>query len=298
YNAVENAIPTSIGSSSVANAADNDGHGTHVSGIAASANPNIGVANGADLVDVKVIADSGESQLSGDPLLRGLDFVAQFAKQFNIKVVNMSLGEATSSGGVNDNTVPAADDISREIQSLESMGITVVAAAGNSYANNPVPGEGYPAVVSTISVANTWADMGAGYNFGTYSYGTQYDTWAAVEAAAQADQFSATSQRSTLSNQVVAPGMNITSDWNGSAPGKTGANLLYNTISGTSMASPFVSGLVALMQDAAHVYGGQYITDPQEVLAIIKQTSDVIPDNTVSDDRRVQISNGQLVNSK
>ena len=70
YNAVENAVPTSINSSSVANAVDNDGHGTHVSGIAASSDPTIGVAYGANLVDVKVIADSGENQLSGDPLLR------------------------------------------------------------------------------------------------------------------------------------------------------------------------------------------------------------------------------------
>jgi subtilisin family serine protease len=297
YNAVETAIPTAITSSSVANAVDNDGHGTHVSGIAASADPTIGVADGASLVDVKVIADSGEKQLSGDPLLRGLDFVQDFASQFNIKVVNMSLGEATSSGGVNLNAVPAADDISREIKTLESMGITIVAASGNSYANMPVAGEGYPAVVSTIGVANTWADNGPGYDFGTYSYGSQFDTWAAVETAAQADQFSATSQRSTLANQVVAPGMNIYSDWNGTSTDNSGSDLLHNTISGTSMASPFVAGLVALMQNAAHVYGGQYITDPNLILEIIKNTSDVIPDNTIAGDGRVPIDNGQLVSN-
>ncbi len=294
YNAVENQVPSSISSSSVSSAADNDGHGTHVSGIAASSNPNIGVAYQADLVDVKVIADSGETQLAGDPLLRGLQFVADFASQYNIKVVNMSLGESTSSGGVNDNTVPAADDISREIQTLEGLGITVVAAAGNSYANDPVPGESYPAVVSTISVANVWADTGAGYNFNTYSYGTSSDSWAAVETQAAADQFSATSQRSTLANQVVAPGMNIYSDWNGSSTDNSGSDLLHNTLSGTSMASPFIAGTVALMQQAAYTYGGRYITDPEEVLAIIKQTATVINDTTVSTDGRVPISNGQL----
>jgi hypothetical protein len=295
YNAVEDPVPTSISSSSVSSAVDNDGHGTHVSGIAASADPNIGVAYGADLVDVKVIADSGETQLAGDPLLRGLEFVADFASQYNIKVVNMSLGESTSSGGVNDNTVPAADDISREIQTLESMGITVVAAAGNSYANDPAPGESYPAVVSTISVANVWSDTGPGYDFDTYSYGTSSDSWAAEESSAQPDQFAATSQRSTLNNQVAAPGMNIISDWNGTSSGSNSSDLLLNTLSGTSMATPFVSGLVALMQQAAYTYGGRYITDPQEVLRIIQETSDVIQDPVSNyGDERVPISDGEL----
>lgn len=294
YNAVENPVPTSINASSVSSAVDNDGHGTHVSGIAASGDSSIGVAYGASLVDVKVIADNGESQLSGDPLLRGLEFVEDFASQLNIKVVNMSLGESTQNGGVNDNSVPAADDISRAIQTLESMGITVVAAAGNSYANNPTPGESYPAVVSTISVANVWADTGSGYDFNTYSYGSPYDSWAAVESSAAPDQFSATSQRSTLSNQVAAPGMNIYSDWNGSSTDNSGSDLLHNTISGTSMASPFVTGLVALMQQAAMVYGGQYITDPNEILTIIKDTATSISDPTIAGDGRVPISNGQL----
>ena len=103
YNAVED--PVSGSSVSVSNAVDNDGHGTHVSGIAASSNPAIGVAYDAKLVDIKVIADSGESQLGGDPVLRGLEWVAANYQTYNIKVVNMSLGES----GVNDNTVTTAD---------------------------------------------------------------------------------------------------------------------------------------------------------------------------------------------
>ncbi len=295
YNAVENPVPTTAPTAT--GAVDNDGHGTHVSGIAASADPDIGVAYGAKLVDVKVIADSGETQLSGDPLLRGLEFVADYASTFNIKVVNLSLGEASSAGGINSDAVPAADDISTEIGVLEGMGITVVAASGNSYANDPVPGESYPADVSTIGVANTFADDGEASDFDTYAYGTAEDTYAAVETAAAADEFNATSQRSTLANQVAAPGTDIYSDWNGSSTGDAGTDLLHNTLSGTSMATPFISGTVALMQQAAYTYGGRYITDPQEVLNIIRATADQIVDGNVTTNGRVPISDGELVSS-
>src|SRR5580704_13226184 len=74
YNAVED--PVAGATTSVSNAVDNDGHGTHVSGIAASSNPAIGVAYGAKLVDIKVIPDQNEQQLGGDPVLRGLEWVA------------------------------------------------------------------------------------------------------------------------------------------------------------------------------------------------------------------------------
>ena len=295
YNAVTTAVPAAA--STAAGAADADGHGSHVSGIAASADPDIGVAYGAHLVDVKVIADSNETQLSGDPLLRGLQFVAAYADTYNIKVVNLSLGEASTSGGINTDTVPAADDISRQINALEAMGITVVTATGNSYANDPTTGESYPAVVSTIGVGSTWADTGTAADFGTYAYGSAYDSYAAVENSAAPDRFSATSQRSQLDNMLVAPGVDIYSDWNGSSTDNSGTDLLHNTLSGTSMATPFISGTVALMQQAAFTYGGRYITDPEQVLSILRTTADPIVDGTVTDNGRVRISDGSLLSS-
>ena len=80
------------------------------------------------------------------------------ATQFNLKVVNMSAGPARREFL---DFLPRPTRSRRNSQ-LEAMGITVVSASGNSYADDPVPGASIPAVESTISVANTWATGGLG----------------------------------------------------------------------------------------------------------------------------------------
>jgi subtilisin family serine protease len=292
YNAV--ADPVNTTDVSVANAIDHDGHGSHVSGIAASSNPSIGVAYKAKLVDIRVIPDSGESQLGGDPVLRGLEWVANNYLTYNIKIVNMSLGES----GVNDNTVTAADARDAEaveIQSLQKLGITVVTASGNSYGNDPTPGASFPAVVSTISVANTWASTGQQSDFGV-PFGGAGDQYYAVDYSATADTLASTSQRSTLPNQVAAPGEDIYSTWNGTQDSSNGSDLLHNTISGTSMAAPFVSGVVALMQNAAKYFGGHYLSDTNQILQIIQQTADPIVDSNNPNNARYNSLNGATSN--
>ncbi len=290
YNAVES--PVSTPPQSPTAAIDDNGHGTHVSGIAASSNPAIGVADGAKLVDIRVIADPGESQLGGDPVLRGLEWVANNYQTYNIKVVNMSLGES----GVNLDSVSSAQSQDAEavaIQDLQKLGITVVSASGNSYANDPTPGASFPAIVSTISVANIWANSGQASDFGV-PFGEQGDNYGAIDYSATSDTFASTSQRSTLGNQVAAPGEDIYSTWNGSS-GTNTSDLLHNTLSGTSMASPFVSGMVALMQNAAFTFGGHYLS-PTQCLQIIKQTSDTIVDSNNPNNARYNLLTGAITN--
>lgn len=265
YNAVEQPLNAPVDPNFLQDAVDNNGHGSHTSGIAASSNPNIGVAYGASLVDVKVIADPGEAGIGGDALDRGLQWVAQHASQFNIKVVNMSLGFP-----VNLNFTPILDQYGADIQRLQSMGITVVSSSGNSYAQYAAPGASIPAVESTISVGNTFSDNGAGqFDFSGY-FGEQGDTFFTRQLSAGPDVFNATSQRSTLFNQIVAPGTDILSTWNSPTQ-------LYNTESGTSMSSPFVAGTVALMQQAALQFGGSYL-QPTQVLQILRNTAVTIND--------------------
>lgn len=260
---------------------DTGGDGSHVAGIAASHNPDIGVAPRANIIAIRALPQIGESVPSYyDPVANGLQWVIDHHQQFNIKVVNMSLGVYST----NINTIQAREQGQAAlIARLEGLGITVVSSSGNNYASFQAPGVETPAAFSTISVANTWsvtssfdavtARAGAGVSFGV------------VERESAVDQLAASSQRSTLPNQLATPGQQIVSSWNGTG------GVFQKTLSGTSMATPLVSGTVALMQQAAHTFGGRYLS-PSEVLAILKESGDLITDYTIASNGRVPLVRG------
>jgi serine protease AprX len=114
-------------------AGDKYGHGTHVAGLIAGNGLNrpssdsldgryIGVAPGADLINVKASDDEGNA--STLDVIDGLQFVVDHKDDFNIRVVNLSLNEATPSG-YRTNPLNAA------VEQAWNAGIAVVAAAGN-----------------------------------------------------------------------------------------------------------------------------------------------------------------------
>ena len=93
---------------------DCHGHGTHVAATAAGA--TYGIAKGASIVPVRVLACDGSGSMSG--VLAGLDWVA--ANGVRPAVVNMSLG-----GGI-------SSTLDRAVANVVSRGISVAVAAGNS----------------------------------------------------------------------------------------------------------------------------------------------------------------------
>lgn len=201
---------------------DDNGHGSHVAGtIAALDNTTgvVGVAPDAKLVAVKVLNNQGSGTWSS--VICGIDWVTAHAAQYNIKVANMSLG----GGGTSDNNCgnTNADALHQAMCNSTAAGITYVVAAGNNNADAStfVPAAYDDTLITVSALADSDGQPGGvGHSTG---YGPD-DTFA------------------TFSNygsvvDIGAPGANIYSTYKGGS---------YATLSGTSMATPHVTGSAAL----------------------------------------------------
>ena len=189
---------------------DYHGHGTHVAGIAAALDNDIGsigVAPGATLWSFKVLQADGTGTTG--MLLAGIDAVA--SKAAEIEVANMSLGFVGQSDAIDDAIANATD-----------AGVTFVVAAGNDAvdASQFSPANG-PDVVTVSAIAD-FDGLPGGLGAGT--------------CRADVDDTLADFSNFGPEVEIAAPGVCIFSTWLDDG---------YNTLSGTSMASPFVAGAVA-----------------------------------------------------
>lgn len=245
---------------------DEQGHGTHVAGTIASTNPEIGVAPDADLIALKVGGLSGSAGLSTRAIESALQWVLQNRQTYNILVVNMSFGIGFYSNP--DDSALQMYPYLDEVQALTRAGVTVVSAAGNEYDGNLRSGSSAPGIFSTL-------DVGAVYDENEGPRG--YTSWRTGEfigdRSTASDRHAYFSHRPNTGNGIFAPGTSITSTF----PGNSLADF-----PGTSMASPHVSGVVALMQEAALTFGGRYLA-PNEVRNLLISTADPIIDGDDED---------------
>ncbi|MGL5033971.1 MAG: S8 family peptidase, partial [Microcystaceae cyanobacterium] len=263
YNFVEDNSDTS----------DKNGHGTHVAGtIAQSTNNNYGVAGiayKAKIMPLKVLSDNGGGTVAD------IAEAIEFAADHGATVINLSLG-----GGGESKTLKDAIDYAY------GKGAVIVAAAGNENRNSAsYPGR-YPKVIS-VSALNATGQKAPYSNFG-----------AGVD--------------------ISAPG--------GSEEGKDG-KILQETLDptsgkavlvgfqGTSMAAPHVAGTVALIQSAqfklakwelaknsetlkkAEKLTVNDISEPSEILDILKQSSQKVQDDTFNYYGAGQLNAGEAVKS-
>ena len=106
------------------------GHGTFVAAAAAGGTgagaAYEGVAPGASLINVRVLNSIGEGTV--ESVLAGLDWVATHARQYNIRIVNLSLGTRAVESY-------KYDALCRAVRGLANSGIVVFVAAGNEGKN-------------------------------------------------------------------------------------------------------------------------------------------------------------------
>jgi subtilisin len=202
---------------------DGNGHGTHVAGTIGAKNNGTGVegvAPGVPIYSVRVLNNSGSGTWSS--VICGVDWVTGNAANKNIKVANMSLGgggsEPTGSGCSTGSALH--DAICR---SATGAKVTYAVAAGNSGddAKNFVPAA-YDEVITVSALADFNGAPGEG---------------AASTCRADEDDTFANFSNYGADVDLIAPGVCIRSTWKGGG---------YNTISGTSMASPHAAGAAVL----------------------------------------------------
>ena len=207
---------------------DGNGHGTHVASTvggtgAASGGLRKGVAPKTGLMVGKVLSDGGWGEDSW--VLAGM----VWAVNEGADVVSMSLG-----GDTDDGTSPLALAINELSASSDSL---FVVAAGNNGGNGPstVTAPGSADAALTVGAVDV-NDVMAGFS----SRGPRF-------------------RNGALKPEVVAPGVDVT------AARAAGTELgpivdeAYTTISGTSMATPHVAGLAAMIKQQHPGWDGEQI---------------------------------------
>ncbi|MCG6970717.1 MAG: S8 family serine peptidase [Gammaproteobacteria bacterium] len=178
---------------------DVQGHGTHVSGIAAAKGDNgIGIA-GVSWNSKIMPLRAGYKTITGSGLLANSDIIEAlyYGCDNGVDIVNMSFGSPTPSKALEE-----------ALEYCAAAGVFLVAAAGNSDSNAPF----YPAAyISVFSVAAANPAVTEKAHF------SNYGVWV----------------------DIMAPGSSIYS----TMPGNT-----YAYANGTSMASPYVAGMAALLK--------------------------------------------------
>jgi len=224
---------------------DDHGHGSHVAGIALgrtgitfdqgepnTAEPLQGVAPQATLIGVKVLAANGSGTFSD--VIAGIDHCADPALPGGpADVINMSLGGGFFLGACD------SEPVAQAVNAAVAAGVVVVAASGND-AN--ASGLGAPACASgAIAVAATYDSAYPNPDFPSttaFQFSNCSDSFPGV------DDLTCFSNRS-IETDVAAPGC-LTFSAERNDPSGTA----FSGKCGTSMASPHVAGLAALILDA------------------------------------------------
>ena len=218
------------------------GHGTHVAGILAAASNGfgiVGVAPNAQIVALRVLDDNGEGTAS--TIIEALQWIQNYNAahpESPIRITNNSYGT-----GSNSSQLEAAFDV------LASSGVLHIGSAGN--------------------------EGSAAGNGNNVNYPAKY---ASVVAVAALDK---NNQRASFSStgsdvEIAAPGVAILSTWkdgtNSTGPQPFAfagyAGEYFIEANGTSMASPHVAGVAALLMASDPSYTAEAVRNKMNGTAL------------------------------
>lgn len=249
---------------------DDYGHGTHVAGILAgdghdSSGTRRGIAPGASLLVEKVLDETGQGYVSN--VIAAIDYAIANRDTLGIRIINLSVASAVAESYLSD---PLALAAKRAVDA----GIVVVTAAGNQGAM----ATGEPQYGGIGSPGNApWA-ITVGASMRTAGAGARDN------AVAPFSSRGPTPLDSLAKPDLVAPGVAIESLTDPSStlfltkPAArvwgtvTTASQPYLSLTGTSMASPIVTGTIALMLQANPAL------TPNLVKAILEYTAETRPE--------------------
>ncbi|WP_180237168.1 S8 family peptidase, partial [Lacimicrobium alkaliphilum] len=194
-------------------------HGTHVAGIVAANGELRGIAPAASLLAIKVCSDEGYCNTTD--IIKGLEFAldpdGDSATDDGADVLNLSLGSSSEDKALRD-----------AVNNLVEMGVVVVVSAGNDGPDDDTFSSASENLIGSPADAEkaiTVAASDSNKNIAEFSSKGYPSSGAAI-----------------LKPEVAAPGVSIYSSIPGGGYG-------YKT--GTSMSSPMVAGVVALLKQIA-----------------------------------------------
>lgn len=193
---------------------DDFGHGTHVAGIACgngllSQGRYMGIAPDSLIISIKALDKNGNCTLSN--MTKAVNWVCRNKNLYNIKILNLSFGSNY------DYDFPESTAMLKAIEAAWSLGITVVAAAGNS---GPHKGSiTFPGTSKKIITVGSSDTPGSGRIYSGCG----------------------PTRECIKKPDITAPSNNITSCLSGGS---------YISKNGTSMSVPIVSGAIALILQA------------------------------------------------